>query len=83
MITEFNKQIRKRSIDNTRLGKVLTRNDTTYTIRVSNTVITCNYSGSIYVGQYVTLVCPDGDLNKAYILSSNPVGIGEGGNVAI
>lgn len=83
MSNEFTKQIRKRSIDNTRLGKIITRNDHVYTVKIGNTTITSSYSGDAYVGQYVTVVCPDGDFTKAYILSATDVGVGDGGNVAI
>lgn len=83
MTGELTRQIRKRSINNTRLGKVLTKNDTTYTLRIDNTIITCDFGGALYIGEYATVVCPEGDFTKAYILSAAKVGIGEGGNVAI
>jgi hypothetical protein len=80
---EFTKHIKKRSIDNTRLGEVLTKDETTYTVRVGNTVISCSFDGDAYVGEYVTLVCPGGDISKAYIISTTAIGIGKGGNETI
>jgi len=83
LIGEFTKHIKKRSIDNTRLGEVLTKDETMYTVRIGNTAITCNFDGNAHVGEYVTLICPDGDISKAYIISTTAVGIGKGGNEVI
>jgi len=79
----FSTFIRNYSIDNIRIGKVLTKHHTIHTVRIGNATVTLNYAGNIYVGKHVTVACPDGDIGKAYILSSNSVGIGDGGNEVI
>jgi hypothetical protein len=75
--------IRSHSIDNLRVGTVISKDGTTHVVRIGTTEIIYQFSGSANVGQLVTLECPDGDLTKAYILAAAPIGIGEGGMVEI
>ncbi|MBN1254012.1 MAG: hypothetical protein JXA50_01895 [Deltaproteobacteria bacterium] len=81
--TSLGSYIRGQSINNLRLGKIIAKEGTTHTVRIGSAQITCHYSGSASVGQHVTLECHDGDLTKSYILATAPIGIAEGGNVAI
>lgn len=75
--------IHDHSIDNLRTGEVISKDGTTYVVRVGTTQITCQFSGTASVGQYVTLECQDGDMTKGYILTTAPIGIGEGETVEI
>lgn len=83
MVEKIQNIIRGYSINNLRVGKIISKEDTTYVVRIGTAEVTCEFSGTAYVGQIVTLEAPDGDLNKAYILEAAPVGIGEGETVAI
>jgi hypothetical protein len=75
--------IHDHSVDNLRIGKIISKDETAFVVRIGDTEVTCSYTGSAYVGQIVAMECPDGDLTKAYILSTAPIGIGEGETVAI
>lgn len=70
--------IRGHSIDNLRSGKIIAKDDQKHTVRVGTTELTFYYAGAASVGDIVILECPDGDLNKGYILEASPLIMGEG-----
>lgn len=80
---EVKEFIRNHSIDNLRVGKIISKTASRYVVRVGTTEIICYFSGEAAVGDIVTLECPDGIDNKGYILGKAPVGLAEGENVVI
>ena len=77
------KYIKDHSINNIRYGKVTARSENILTVETGIVELVCFFSGSANIGQIVALQCPDGDLSKACVLGTIPVGYGEGGNIEI
>ncbi len=74
--------VRRYSINNAALGKIIAKAGNLCTIRIGSREITANYQAGT-IGQTVSLQYPDGDVSKGYVITSAPVILGEGGNVEI
>ena len=75
--------VRKNSVDNLRVGKVVSKEGSRYIVRVGSTRIVCYFSGSAGIGDIVSIDCPDGADNKGFIVSTSPVILAEGENVIL
>lgn len=82
-MTEFKRLINRHSINNLRIGEVLSRSDQWLTVRVGQAKRTLRFSGSAAAGDVVTLECPEGDLNKGHVVEVSPLILGDGGIIEV
>jgi hypothetical protein len=81
---ELERVIHESSIDNLRVGTVVSCDHTRYSVRIGTATVVCYAAaGLAVVGQTVTLECPEGDLTKAHLVARAPLVLAEGGNVIL